>query len=282
LGHSCTLMNTSGTAMTGRRPSHVTHTRSGLHHMCWPDLSQSWGVKRTRYSPTSSVHPFRLRAQSTQQPKPEDSPPPQPGSIVTKLPEGRSVPRRPPPTVPLGTKLQRVEDLGEDSWAGVAGLDRKDLGDDDWTKTLILSAGDVICLLIFASIGRANHGEALTVGGAVQTALPFLLGWFAVAPFTGGLNPLRKDQGLLSSTALRWVFGIPLGIAFRSVSRGYIPETSFIIVSLAATAVLLGSWRALFANYISGTGSSSSSGSRNKRGNPFEFITLLISLVKRW
>lgn len=278
-------MNTGMVAVAGRHPNHIASTKGELMSKCWTDLMTGWKVTRGRCLRDKNGHLLRLlrsrpRAQS-QQTDSEDAEPTQP-KIVTTLPEGRAVPRRPPPTVPLGTKLQKVEDLGEEAWAGVAGVDRRGSGDTDWTQTLLLSAGDVICLLIFASIGRANHGEALTVGKALQTALPFILGWFAVAPFTGGLSP-KKDEDWVSTAATRWILGIPLGIVFRSVSRGYIPETSFVVVSMVATAVFLGGWRALFANVISGSsGSSANSSSRNKRGNPFEFISLLISLVKRW
>jgi len=43
-------------------------------------------------------------------------------------------------------------------------------------RVALLAGGDAAALLLFAAIGRANHGEGL--GGVLDTALPFLLGAF--------------------------------------------------------------------------------------------------------
>lgn len=47
-----------------------------------------------------------------------------------------------------------------------------------------LVAGDVAVLLAFAAIGRLNHGEPLTLGDTVATALPFAIGGQAQGPRT--------------------------------------------------------------------------------------------------
>ena len=41
--------------------------------------------------------------------------------------------------------------------------------------------------------------------------------------------------------------GLQAGLIIRTASKGYLPDKSFVIVTLLATAVLLFSWRALFA-----------------------------------
>jgi hypothetical protein len=48
--------------------------------------------------------------------------------------------------------------------------------------------GDALALLIFAALGRASHGEAAGLTALTQvaeTAAPFIIGWFAVAPLFG-------------------------------------------------------------------------------------------------
>ena len=44
-----------------------------------------------------------------------------------------------------------------------------------------------------------------------------------------------------------WIVATPLGLVFRGLSKGYVPPTPFIIVSMVATAVLLVGWRSVLA-----------------------------------
>jgi Protein of unknown function (DUF3054) len=49
----------------------------------------------------------------------------------------------------------------------------------------VLVAGDLISFLAFTIAGRDTHGEAAglnAVSDTLVTALPFVLGWFLVAP----------------------------------------------------------------------------------------------------
>ena len=43
-------------------------------------------------------------------------------------------------------------------------------------KTVLLVSGDLAALLLFAAIGRANHGESLDAVSVLKTAAPFLIG----------------------------------------------------------------------------------------------------------
>jgi hypothetical protein len=67
-----------------------------------------------------------------------------------------------------------------------------------------------------------------------------------------------------------------LGLVFRGVGKGAVPPKPFVVVSLAATGVLLVGWRAWFASSAGGDAGG------NKKGNPLEFMGLLMSLTKRW
>lgn len=109
-----------------------------------------------------------------------------------------------------------------------------------------LPFGDLVVLMLFASIGRASHEEGLTVPGVVETAAPFVLGWFVAASFMGAYRDEAMDapKEALLTTARTWVVGIPLGLLFRAVYlRKGIP-ISFAIVALLTTLIMLILWRA--------------------------------------
>lgn len=93
-----------------------------------------------------------------------------------------------------------------------------------------------------------------------------------------------------------WALAAPLGLAFRAASKGYAPPVPFVIVSLVATAVFMIGWRTALAaatpDVVKAGGAGAGSGPaaaaaaakqrKDKRGNPLEFISLLVSLTKRW
>jgi hypothetical protein len=218
-----------------------------------------------------------------------------PPRVRSDLPPGRAPPPRPAP--PQGMKLQRVERLDKEAWAGVAQVDRGE-GDNptDWARVALLAGGDALALLLFASIGRANHAEGLTLAGVLSTAAPFLAGWFAAAPALGGYGRAAQggDAGAAALAAAKaWAVAAPAGLLVRTLSKGYLPDKAFVIVSLAATAVLLVGWRTALAAAAPGAPAAAEAAAagqagqapprrRNKQGNPLEFVGLLLSLVKRW
>jgi hypothetical protein len=105
-------------------------------------------------------------------------------------------------------------------------------------------------LLAFAAIGRANHGEAVATLDTLGTALPLIVGWFASGAALGGFG--ADAQGAqagpaAAAAAKTWAVGVPLGIALRSASRGYVPAASFIGVTLGITCALMVGWRVALA-----------------------------------
>ena len=118
------------------------------------------------------------------------------------------------------------------------------------------------------------------------TALPFLTGWSVASYFMGGYGRPALESAL-KTAALSWAVGIPSGLLIRTLAKGYPREKAFIIVSMAVTGVLLMGWRTAFAKFAEPLDSSLTPQEQlkkrtNRKGNPFEFISLLISLVKRW
>ena len=114
-----------------------------------------------------------------------------------------------------------------------------------------------------------------------MTALPFLIGWFATAPLTGtfGEDARGTKVGPAAAAAAKgWAVGVPAGLVLRSVSKGALPPKPFVIVSMVATGVFLVGWR----SWLAANGGGSGSGRGNKKGNPLEFMNLLMGLTKRW
>ncbi len=75
-------------------------------------------------------------------------------------------------------------------------------------RSALLAAGDALAFMIFAALGRASHSEAAGLAAILQvaeTAAPFAIGWFVVAPFAGTYraditSPPAPDAG----AQLRW------------------------------------------------------------------------------
>lgn len=101
-------------------------------------------------------------------------------------------------------------------------------------------ATDVVCLIVFAAIGRRSHDEGLNLAGIAETAWPFVTGALA-----GWLLSLgwRRPYSLAPTGVAVWVCTIVVGMLLRKLtSAGVAP--SFVVVASVATAVLLLGWRA--------------------------------------
>ncbi len=191
--------------------------------------------------------------------------------------------RPPPRPIPRGMKLERVERLGEESWGGVAKVDKTTLGPAvGIPQKIILAAGDVTVLTVFATIGRASHHEALSVLDSLGTAAPFIIGWVAASTLLGGYSKSAIETPL-KTAASAWITGIPAGLLVRSLLKGHLPETTFVAISMAFTGLFLVGWRSAYAKFVAGdAGAASAKARSNRRGNPLEFLSLLASLTKRW
>lgn len=87
------------------------------------------------------------------------------------------------------------------------------------------------------------------------------------------------------AAAKPWAAGIPAGLLLRTLSRGYLPEPTFIAVSMAATGVFLVGWRAALAAATEEAPDAEAQrkeGRKNRKGNVLEMFSMLTSLTKRW
>ena len=123
------------------------------------------------------------------------------------------------------------------------------------TKAIvILVTGDLLVLLSFVLIGRQNHALAITnVIATAQTAIPFICGWFLVAPWFGlyKIEISRTFSKLLPRLVAVWLISVPVGHIIRALLLGRpipagIPIT-FVMVSLAYIGVVMLVWRSTYA-----------------------------------
>lgn len=107
------------------------------------------------------------------------------------------------------------------------------------TVALALLA-DLVCVLVFCTIGRRSHAEGLTITGVLATAWPFLTGT-AIA----WLSPTtwRRPASLVPTGLLVWACTVAVGMLLRRLN-GQGTALSFVVVASLTTAILLLGWRA--------------------------------------
>ena len=145
----------------------------------------------------------------------------------------------------------------------------------------LLAIGDILSFILFALIGRTQHGEVGNIFDVVTTTFPFLITWLIISPLFGaysrqatssiGALPLAVIPSLLLST-----IG---GVGIRSLIKGYIPPMAFGIVTLLVTSVLIISWRSLYIKLFGGTNDNAN---ENKDAGVFEVFKMIGTLIKRW
>lgn len=124
-------------------------------------------------------------------------------------------------------------------------------------RIILLVIGDAIVFLIFAAVGRRSHGEAASISSfllVVETAAPFALGWFIIAPVIGAYRYSQTTgvRKMAQRTALSWLAAWPVALLFRGivVDRA-VPPWTFMLISLISNMLFLEIWRTLFA-WLSG------------------------------
>ena len=115
--------------------------------------------------------------------------------------------------------------------------------DGQTRPALTALATDVVCVVVFCTIGRRSHAEGLTLSGIAETAWPFLVG-----TLTGWLlsRAWQRPAALVPTGVAVWLCTVVVGMLLRKLtSAGVAP--SFIVVASLSTALLLLGWRAGFA-----------------------------------
>lgn len=110
-------------------------------------------------------------------------------------------------------------------------------------RSLVLKslAADLVCVVVFCTVGRRSHAEGLTIAGIAETAWPFLtgtaVGWLLARGW-------QRPAALAPTGLVVWVATVVVGMLLRKLtSQG--TATSFIVVASVTTAVLLLGWRGI-------------------------------------
>jgi Protein of unknown function (DUF3054) len=98
---------------------------------------------------------------------------------------------------------------------------------------------DVLCVLAFVVIGRANHHAGESLAGAAGTAWPFLAGLAAGELAT---RSWRRPFALVPTGVGVWLATVAIGQALR-VAAGPGTEIAFIAVSAVFLGLSLLGWR---------------------------------------
>ena len=100
-------------------------------------------------------------------------------------------------------------------------------------------AVDVICILVFAIVGRSSHQEATDLLGVAHTAWPFLVGCL-LGTLIG--RTWRRPYSLISGVVV-WLGTVIGGMTLR-VLTGAGVQPSFVLVASCVLAIFLIGWRA--------------------------------------
>jgi hypothetical protein len=98
---------------------------------------------------------------------------------------------------------------------------------------------DVVAVLAFVVIGRANHHAGESIAGIASTAWPFLAGLAAGHLAT---RSWRHPAALVPAGAGIWLATVAVGQALRVIA-GQGTEFAFVLVSAAFLGLLLLGWR---------------------------------------
>jgi hypothetical protein len=115
-------------------------------------------------------------------------------------------------------------------------------------RTLVLLAGDLVALALFAILGGNAHNEAVgfeAVRAVAGTAAPFLIGWFVTSLPLGVLRPTATSTPaqMIRDTLATWVVAFPLAMLLRGLALSRTSPLSFYIVACSFPLLLLLAWR---------------------------------------
>jgi len=179
-----------------------------------------------------------------------------------------------------GIQVVRVEQGG-----GMGGKDTGKDPDRTLARGVALAGGDLITLAAFATIGRVSHYEPVTLAGIASTAWPFALSWLASSLTLGGYGPEATGGRLVPSMKAfmkSYIAFVPTSIAIRSIARGYIPSSEFMVITAAMTAGMMGGWRALFSALATEETRQDEDRPGGPLSGPFEFLKMIQGVTKRW
>jgi peptidoglycan/LPS O-acetylase OafA/YrhL len=102
---------------------------------------------------------------------------------------------------------------------------------------------DLVCVVVFCTIGRRSHAEGITVAGVAETAWPFLVGTLVGWLVSRGW---QRPTSLAPTGVAVWLCTVVVGMVLRKLTSAGV-AASFIVVASLVTAILLLGWRGALA-----------------------------------
>ena len=94
-------------------------------------------------------------------------------------------------------------------------------------------------VLVFATVGRANHDEGLSLVGVARTAWPFLVG---TAAGLGWAAYARDDPRSVRVGIRVWLLALVVGMVLRRLTDAG-TAASFVVVATIVLGLLFVGWR---------------------------------------
>jgi hypothetical protein len=120
--------------------------------------------------------------------------------------------------------------------------------DETPRRALTALFADIVCVIVFCTIGRRSHAEGLTMAGIAKTAWPFLagtgVGWLLIRGW-------RRPFAVIPTGVVVWVCTVVVGMLLRKATSAGV-SASFVVVASLSTAVLLLGWRGTAALFRRG------------------------------
>ena len=110
----------------------------------------------------------------------------------------------------------------------------------------LVAVVDLLCVLVFAAVGRASHDEAVGPAGLVLTAWPFVAGWAVGWVLVLVMAPTRARPLGATAGPLVWVPTVLVGMVLRALSGAGV-QASFVVVATVVLGIFLLGWRGVAA-----------------------------------
>lgn len=109
-------------------------------------------------------------------------------------------------------------------------------------RVALAFGADLVCVLVFAALGRASHDEGATLAGYAETAWPFVAGLVVGWAITRA--SLRGWPQVMWHTAPIWLGTVIVGMALRALTdQG--TALPFVAVAALVLGLLFFGWRGL-------------------------------------
>lgn len=178
--------------------------------------------------------------------------------------------------------LMSEKSVAETNWTGQSTAEVIRVSQRNWSDLMArrgLATVDILALFTFAVVGRSSHNEHSNLLLDLQTAAPFIASWCMLSPLIGAYT--RESTASLGEIPIRllpsWVISIPTALVMRGLSRGAVPPTPFIVVSMISTFVALWLFRSLYVLVAGDT-----SDAEQRSAGPLDIFSMINTLLKRW